>query len=123
MKFVILIQHNPKGREIWESMPPDQRAAGLEAYTSLTEDLVASGEMIVSEALADPSLAKRVRVHGDEVIASDGPFAEVKEYLAGFYLIDCDSVDTAVGYAARIPEAAHMDIEVRPVLDHLSVDM
>jgi hypothetical protein len=123
MKYVILIRHNPKAREVWASMPAEQRAEGLSVYAALTEDLAASGELIVSEALADPSTAKRVRVRDGDVIASDGPFVEVKEHLAGFYLIECDSIDRAIEYAARIPEAAYVDVEVRPVLDHISVDM
>ena len=123
MKYVILIRHNPQAREVWASMPAEQRAEGLSVYAALTEDLAASGELIVSEALADPSTAKRVRVRDGEVIASDGPFVEVKEHLAGFYLIECDSIERAVQYAARIPEAAYVEVEVRPVLDHISVDM
>jgi hypothetical protein len=123
MKYVILIRHNPKAREIWASMSTQERAEGLAVYAALNEDLAASGELIVAEALADPSMAKRVRVRDGEVIASDGPFAEVKEQLAGFYLIECDGIDKAVRYAARIPEAAYLEVEVRPVLDHISVDM
>jgi hypothetical protein len=123
MKYVILIRHNPKAREVWASMPTEQRAEGLAVYAALTEDLVASGELIVSEALADPSMAMRVSVRDGEVIASDGPYAEVKEHLAGFYLIECDSIERAIQYAARIPEAAYVEVEVRPVLDHISVDM
>src|SRR5256885_8123645 len=84
-------------------MPVQQRAEGLAVYAALTENLAASGELIVSEALADPSMAKWVSVGDGEVITSDGPFAEVKEHLADFYLIECDSIDRAVQYAARIP--------------------
>jgi hypothetical protein len=123
MKFVILIHHNPKAREIWAQLSRAERDEGLAAYAALVEDLEASGEMIVSEALADPSLARRVRVRDGETITSDGPYAEVKEHLAGFFLIECDSIDRAVAYAARIPEAAHMEVEVRPVLDSINVDM
>lgn len=123
MKYVILIRHNAKAREIWASMPVDQRAEGLAYYQALTDELMSSGELIVTEALADPATAKRVGVRDGEVITSDGPFAEVKEHLAGFFLIECDSVDRAVEIAARIPEADIVDVEVRPVLDHLSVDM
>jgi hypothetical protein len=101
----------------------EQREAGLAAYTALNEELEAAGEMVVSAALADPALAKRVAVRDGETIATDGPYAEVKEHLAGFYLVECDSIERAVAYAARIPEAAHMEIEVRPVLDRISVDM
>lgn len=123
MKYVILIRHNLKALEFWAGMPAEQRAEGLAAYAALTEDLAASGELIVTEALAHPSTAKLVSVRDGEVIASDGPYAEVKEHLAGFYLIECDRIDRAIEVAARIPEADFVEIEVRPVLDHISVDM
>jgi hypothetical protein len=123
MKYVILIRHNLKALELWASVPAEQRAEGLAAYAALTEDLATSGELIVTEALAHPSTAKLVSVRDGEVMASDGPYAEVKEHLAGFYLIECDSIDRAIQVAARIPEADFVQIEVRPVLDHISVDM
>ena len=123
MKYVILIRHNLKALELWASMPAEERAEGLAAYEALTEELAASGELIVTEALAHPSTAKVVSVRDGEVIASDGPYAEVKEHLAGFYLIECESIDRAIQVAARIPEADFVQIEVRPVLDHISVDM
>jgi hypothetical protein len=116
VKFAILIYHNPLSREIWDRLTPDQRAEGLRDYAGLNEDLAASGEMIVSQALADPSHGKRVSVSGGQTVTSDGPFAEVKEHLAGFYLVDCENIDRAVDYAARIPEAAYGMVEVRPTL-------
>src|SRR5690349_8896377 len=105
MRFVILIWHNPGARELWRQLSVQQREAGLSAYAALNEDLEAAGEIVVSAALADPELAKRVIVRDGETVATDGPFAEVKEHLAGFYLIECDGVEKAVEYAARIPEA------------------
>ena len=123
MRFVILIRHNPQAVELWRQLSVEQREAGLAAYTALNEELEAAGEMVVSAALADPALARRVTVRDGETIATDGPYAEVKEHLAGFYLVECDSIEGAVEYAAKIPEAAHMEIEVRPVLDRISVDM
>jgi len=123
MRFVILIRHNPQAVELWRQLSVEQREAGLAAYAALNEELEAAGEMVVSAALADPALARRVTVRDGETIATDGPYAEVKEHLAGFYLVECDSIERAVAYAAKIPEAAHMEIEVRPVLDRISVDM
>ena len=123
MRFVILIRHNPQAVELWRQLSVEQREAGLAAYTALNEELEAAGEMVVSAALADPALARRVTVRDGETIATDGPYAEVKEHLAGFYLVECDTIERAVEYAAKIPEAAHMEIEVRPVLDRISVDM
>jgi hypothetical protein len=84
VKYMILISSNPASRQIWESFSAAQRAEGWKRYAALTEDLDASGEMVVSEALADPSLAKRICVREGQVMASDGPFAEAKEHLAGF---------------------------------------
>jgi hypothetical protein len=72
----------------------------------------------VSEALADPSTATRVAVREGRTITTDGPFAEAKELLAGFYLVDCDSHERAVEIAARVPGMAELGlVEVRPVLD------
>jgi hypothetical protein len=116
VKFAILIYHNPLSREIWDRLTPEQRAQGLREYAELDDELGASGEMIVSQALADPSHGSRVSVTGGQVVTSDGPFAEAKEHLAGFYLVDCEGIDRAVALAARIPEAAHGLVEVRPTL-------
>ena len=116
MKFAILIYHNPQSREIWDRLTPEQRAEGLRGYAGLDDELAASGEMIVSQALADPSHGTRVSVSSSLVVTSDGPFAEAKEHLAGFYLVDCDGIERAVALAARIPEAAHGLVEVRPTL-------
>jgi hypothetical protein len=115
MKYVILIYSNPQSRAIWESFSDARRAEGLQYYANFREDLVASGELIVSEALADPSLAKRVAVHNAETMTTDGPFAEVKEQLAGFFLVECDSLERAIAIAARVPEAAFGLVEVRPI--------
>jgi hypothetical protein len=123
MKYLILIYSNPKSREIWEGFSDAQRAEGWAFYAALTEDLAVSGELIVSEALADPSLAKRVSVRDGRAMSSDGPFAEVKEHLAGFFLLECESFDRALEHAARVPEASLGLVEVRPVLDLGGPDM
>jgi hypothetical protein len=123
VKYVILIHSNPASREIWEKLPADQRAQGLAAYAELTEELAASGELIVTEALADPSLTKRVSVREGRTVTSDGPFAEAKEFLAGFYLVECESMERALEIAARVPEADLGLVEVRPVMDLSGFEM
>lgn len=123
MKYVILIYSNPASRQIWESFSAEQRADGYAYYAGLDEELAASGEMIVSEALADPSTATRVSVTGGRTMTTDGPFAELKEHLAGFYLIDCETAERAVEIAARIPEAELGLVEVRPVMDLSALGM
>jgi hypothetical protein len=123
MKYLLLIYHNPGARQVWEAFSEAQRAEGLAAYAALNEELAASGELIATEALADAQHGKRVAVRSGRLVASDGPFAEVKEELAGFYLVDCESMDRAVEIAARIPEAAVAEIEVRPVMTYTGLEM
>jgi len=116
VKYLILIYSNPASREIWEGFSDDQRAEGYRYYAALTEELAAAGELIVSEALADPSLTTRVTVRDGQTLTSDGPFAETKELLGGFFLLECESHERAVEIAARVPEAELGLVEVRPVL-------
>jgi hypothetical protein len=123
VKYLILIHSNPQSREIWEGFSDAQRAEGLQHYAALNEDLRASGEMIVAEALADPSLGQRILVHEGQTTATDGPFAEVKEHLAGFFLIECPDLERAIAIAARVPEAALGLVEVRPVMTYSALEM
>ena len=116
MKYLVLIYSNPASRAIWDGFSDEQRAEGFRYYAALTEELAAAGELIVSEALADASLTRRVSVRDGQTLTSDGPFAEAKELLAGFFLLDCDSPERAVEIAARMPEAELGLVEVRPIL-------
>jgi hypothetical protein len=115
VRYLVLIYTNPDARRLWDQLPEAEKAKGLRGYAALNEELAGSGELIVSESLADPSLAKRVVVRDGDAITTDGPFAEVKEQLAGFYLVECDSIERASEIAARIPEAQAGVVEVRPV--------
>lgn len=116
MKYVILIYGNPDSRAIWEGMSSEQRAAGLDYYGRLVEELADSGELVVSEALADPSQTTRISTEGGRMTTADGPFPEAKELLAGFFLVECASRERALEIAARIPEAALGLVEARPVM-------
>jgi hypothetical protein len=117
VKYLLLIYLNPASRRAWEALPKDQQAEGMRAHEVLNEQLAASGELIVTEALADDSLAKRVSMREGQRITSDGPFAESKELLAGFYLIECESEERAIEVAEALPEAPVGEIEVRPVME------
>ena len=117
MKYLILIYHNPDSRQIWESFSEEQRGAGLHAYAVLNEQLAASGELLAAEALDEPGSAKHVILRDGQTVASDGPFAEAKEHLAGFYFVDVESEQRALDIAARIPEARFGLVELRPVMD------
>jgi hypothetical protein len=117
MKYLILIQSNPRTLEIWERMTDEERMEFGRGHMKLSAEMDEAGVLVAGEGLADPSLAKWVSVRGGETIASDGPYAEVKEHLAGFYLIDCPSLEEVVAWAAKVPDAANTEVEVRPVLD------
>ena len=95
MKYLIQIYSNPESRAMWESFSPEQQAEGYAYYQGINDELASSGEFVASEALADISMAKRVTHTDGGTVASDGPFAETKELLAGFYLVDVE------GEAAR----------------------
>jgi hypothetical protein len=122
MKYLLLIYHNPEARQMWESFSEAEQAEGLKVYAALNDELAGSGELIVTQALADSSQAKRVTVTEGQPMTSDGPFAEVKEQLAGFYLVECDTMDRAVEIAARIPEASLGLVEVRPIMTYAGLE-
>jgi hypothetical protein len=117
VKYLILVYNNPTTRKLWESFSDAERAKGFEAHVALGEDLSASGELIAQGALADPALAKRVTAKDGRAFTTDGPFAEVKEHLAGFYFVDCENLQRAVEHAARIPLAEFGLVEVRPLME------
>ena len=123
MKYLILIYSNPKSRAVWEEMTEAQRMDFGRGHYALSDELAESGVLVASEGLPDPSHGTRVSVRDGRTIASDGPFAEVKEYLAGFYLIDCDTLDEAVAVAARVPDAIRGEVEVRPVYDRRALEL
>ncbi|MEV4640703.1 YciI family protein [Actinoplanes sp. NPDC049548] len=117
MKYLILIQSNERSLAVWETLTDQQRTDFGVGHLKLTEEMIEAGVHVAAEGLADPSLARWVSVRDGRTVASDGPFAEVKEHLAGFYLIDCADLDEAVQWAAKVPDAAYTQVEVRPVLD------
>ena len=123
MKYMILILSNPQFLERWEALPKEKRERFGRDHVALGAELAETGELVAVEGLADPALAKRVKVAGDQVMISDGPFAEAKEHLAGFLLVDCESEDRALAIAARVPDAVWGLVEVRPVLDLSGWDM
>lgn len=117
MKFLVLIYGNPESRAVWDSLTDEQKKEGMAGYAALHAELAERQELVASESLDDPALTKQVLIRDGKPLTTDGPFAEVKEQLAGFFLLDCDSMDRAVEIVARIPEAPYSVVEVRPVRD------
>jgi hypothetical protein len=116
MKYLIMMQSNPSFQAIWERMSDEQlREFGLR-HRALHQELVDSGELVAGEGLDDVGLTRRVSARSGRPVVSDGPMAEAKEHLAGFYLVEC-SAERAVEIAARTPDAEWSEVLVRPVLD------
>lgn len=91
--------------------------AYMAEWSALNQAYVDAGVMVSGEALLPPEMATSVRVRGEKTETMDGPFAETKERLGGFYILDCSDLDEAIRYAAMIPTAKTGTIEVRPLMD------
>jgi len=113
MQYLLLI-YGDEAR--WEAAGDDARQAMYREYGELTDDLRAQGKLISANELQRTETATTVRVRDGEIVTTDGPFAETKEVLGGYYLIEADSLDEALEWAARIPTARDRMIEVRPVV-------
>ena len=114
MKYLLIIHLNPT---LMESLSEDERNAIFGAhdeFQALTKD---SGEFVGSAALADPSNTKTVKVRKGAPAVTDGPYVEAKEFLAGYYVVDCETVERATELAAMLPDARYTAIEVRPVMN------
>jgi hypothetical protein len=96
----------------------DELKAMYSEYFRLGDDLRAQGRLISAEELAAATSATTVQVRDDDVLVTDGPFAETKETLGGYYLIEADTLDEAIEWAARIPAARDGKVEIRPVHDN-----
>ena len=94
---------------------PAEMAAEFAAYDVFTGESRDRGQFIAGEALEPTSTATSVRVQGGRTVVTDGPFAETKEALGGFYLLECKDLDEAIEMAAKIPAAKRGTIEVRPI--------
>jgi hypothetical protein len=114
---MILLHSNPDFAQRWEALTPEQRARFGVDHLALSRELAESGELVASEGLADPSLARWVSTAEGRPVVADGPFAETKEHLAGFLLVDVDGPARAEEIGARVPDAVWGLVEVRPVLD------
>ena len=88
----------------------------MAGYMAFGEEMQANGSMVAGEALQPTSTATTVRVRGTETRTTDGPFAETKEVLGGFYIVNVDNLDDAIAAAAKIPGASTGSVEVRPVM-------
>ena len=112
MQYLCLIYED---EAVMEQRTPEVLAALQAAYRTFTDQILKSGEHVGGEALASVRTATSVRVREGKVMLTDGPFAETREHLAGFYLIECETLDRALELAGQIPTAQSGTIEVRPI--------
>ena len=115
MQYMLLI-YGEEGAS--EPQSDAERTTLYQEYAQLSRDLREQGKLLAGEELQPIGTATTVQVRAGDAVVADGPFAETKEALGGFYLIEADSLDEAIEWAGRIPSARHGTIEVRPVVDH-----
>lgn len=115
MKFLLLMHMNPT---VWDALTEDERNEVMTGHGAFMDTVTKSGEMILTQALADPSQSAVVRVRDGERLVTDGPYLEAKEYLGGYYLVDVENRERALELAAMIPDAkiAGLGIEVRQIM-------
>ena len=109
MRYVILIYESEANPQ-----PSDEE---MSRWFGVTEEMQKAGVMVAGEALHPTSSATTVRVRDGKTLTTDGPFAETKEQLGGFYLLDCKDLDEALSWAAKMPNVVRGAMEVRPVMD------
>jgi len=112
MRYVLLICGDENAML---AASPDDTARMMEGYDAFGKEMVGRGVLQGGERLRPTSDATTVRVRDGEVLASDGPFAETKEQMGGYFVVDCKDLDEAIEVASKIPAATHGSIEVRPI--------
>jgi len=115
MQYLLLIYDNEAN---WGKMPEAEQAAIYKEYMDFTQEIVKSGHHKAGNQLQPVATATTVRVRDKKRVVTDGPFAETKEQLGGFYMIEAKDLDEAIAIAARIPSARIGSIEVRPLVVH-----
>lgn len=115
MQFIALIYSTPEAQPPYGTPEFDAFMAG---YFALTAKLKADGAYIAGEGLKPVQTATSVRLRGGKVETMDGPFAETKEHLGGFYLFNADNLEAAIAYAAMVPSVAWGTVELRPVMEY-----
>ena len=112
MQYLALIYGD---ESVWEQFSEEQRNAAYAEYMAFTKEARDAGVVQDGNELDSTTTATTVRVRGDETLVTDGPFTELKETLGGYYVLECDSIDEACRWAAKIPGASHGAVEVRPI--------
>jgi hypothetical protein len=114
VQYMLLIYDD---EQVWAGLSEADRGKIFQEYGAFTESILESGHFVTGAPLQPTSSATSVRLPESEQLVTDGPFAETKEQLGGYYLIEAENVDEAIEIAGRVPSAKLGTIEVRPVLE------
>jgi hypothetical protein len=112
MEFLMIIHADENG---WNALTPEQQQAGAQAYFKYADDLREKGQFVGSNRLRPVKQAKTVRLQNGKAVVTDGPFAESKEQIGGYYVIKAADIQEAVKIAEKCPGASHGVVEVRPI--------
>jgi hypothetical protein len=113
MQYMLLIYDD---EQVWAKLPEAERNGLYAEYGAFTKELAEKGALVAGDQLQPTSTATTVRIRKGDQLVTDGPFAETKEQLGGYYLIDVESMDEALEWAAKIPSVRYGSIEVRPLV-------
>lgn len=117
MKYLLLIHDD---EQAFQGLSEQRRQAIYAEYRTLSEDLAASGKLLGGSELQPSTASTTVRVRDGKRLVTDGPFAETREQLGGYYLVEANDLDEAIAIAARIPSARQGTIEVRPLMPSMA---
>jgi len=122
MKFLLVLHNNP---DVLSALTPEEQQKLMDGHAAFIEATQKSGELIVTQALGDPTQSAVVRVRNGVPVVSDGPYLEAKEFLGGYYLIDVADRDRALELAGQIPDASidGLGVEVRPIMFEAGAEM
>ncbi|GHC57916.1 YciI family protein [Streptomyces cinnamoneus] len=122
MKYLLIMQVN---QEILDALPEDERKLIMDGHGEFMKTVQDSGEFILTQALAAPANSTVVTGTGGTPTVTDGPFMEAKEFMGGFYLIDCESKERAIEIAKLIPDTRikGLSIEIRPAMFTCGADL
>lgn len=115
MKYMLIMQLNPAA---FDALTDEQRKEIMEGHQAFMDTIKASGELVGTHALGEPSQSAVVRVRDGVPVVTDGPYLESKEFMGGYYIVDCATRERALELAALIPDAGveGLGIEVRPII-------
>ena len=119
MQYLAIIYND---ESLYANATPEDIGAIFAAHGKFGEDTRAAGVFVGGEGLQGTNTATTVRVRDGERLLTDGPYAETKEQIGGYYVLDCKDLDDALNWAAQIPEAQYGSIEVRPVIDYEALE-